>query len=231
MLPERVNLYKWVLLSLFLLLLLFANVLEIPLLEYGKIPNNPQLEKQYVADQKQGVIQHDPALDQTISSQDGVRHDLDALPDIEQDVPAMTIGNIAEMVLSDLSRFKEVEVIATGYYAGIESTGKMPGHPQYGITYSGVKVRRSAQAISTIAADPAIFPLGTLIYVPGYGLGVVADTGGAIKGHKIDLYFDTKEQVYKEWGKKTVNVYVITTGNGVVTEAMLDQPDEWIVDI
>ena len=113
-----------------------------------------------------------------------------------------------------------IRVIATGYTAGEESTGKRPGHPQYGITFSGVKVRRGS--VSTIAADPKLFPLGTLLYIPGYGYGVVADTGSRIKGYKIDLYFPSTRQVYREWGKRTVDVQVIARGGGKVTEAMLD---------
>ncbi|MCQ6558664.1 3D domain-containing protein [Paenibacillus mendelii] len=113
----------------------------------------------------------------------------------------------------------QVKVIATGYTAGIESTGKRPGHKLYGITYSGVKVRRSH--VSTIAADPKVFPIGTLLYVPGYGYAVVADTGSKIKGKKIDLYFETKKQVYKQWGKKTVTVQVLKKGGGKLTEAWL----------
>jgi 3D (Asp-Asp-Asp) domain-containing protein len=116
-----------------------------------------------------------------------------------------------------------VKVVATAYYAGVESTGKHPGHPGYGITYSGVKARRDPLRLSTIAADPGVFPLGTILYVPGYGYGIVADTGSAIKGNKIDLYFDTKRQVYEEWGKREVNVHVIRRGNGKVTEAMVDE--------
>lgn len=114
-----------------------------------------------------------------------------------------------------------LEVMATGYTAGYESTGKRPGHPQYGITYSGVHVRRDH--ISTIAADPKVLPIGTLIHIPGYGYGVVADTGSAIKGHKIDLYFDTIKQVYQEWGKKSVTVEVIYRGQGKLTEAWLKE--------
>ncbi|MBP1993471.1 3D domain-containing protein [Paenibacillus eucommiae] len=124
---------------------------------------------------------------------------------------------------SDLAASSAVEVIATGYSPGIESTGKNPDHPQYGITFSGIKVVRDKTAISTIAADPKVFPLGTLLYIPGYGYGVVADTGSAIKGNKIDLYFDTKDQVYKEWGKKTVKVFVLKKGSGKVNEAMWKQ--------
>ena len=74
---------------------------------------------------------------------------------------------------------------ATGYTSGIESTGKRPGHPEYGITYSGVKAKRDLY--STIAADLRVFPLGTILFVPGYGYGVVADKGGAIKGNRLDL--------------------------------------------
>lgn len=124
---------------------------------------------------------------------------------------------------SDLSKFKAVEVVATGYSAGKESTGKNPDHPEYGITYSGIKVKRDDKALSTIAADPEVFPLGTVLFIPGYGYGVVADIGSAIKGKKIDLYFDTKDQVYKEWGKKTVTVFVVKKGSGKVTEVIWNQ--------
>lgn len=123
--------------------------------------------------------------------------------------------------LKDLEKYEAVEVTATGYSPGKESTGKEPGHPQYGITYSGVTARRDERALSTIAADLRLFPLGTVLYIPGYGFGVVADTGSAIKGYKIDLFYDTKEDVYRHWGKKRVKVYVIRRGDGHVTEEMI----------
>ncbi|MCA1055567.1 3D domain-containing protein [Rossellomorea aquimaris] len=110
-------------------------------------------------------------------------------------------------------------VVATGYTAGVESTGKSPGHPGYGITYSGVKVKRDLY--STIAADTSVYPIGTILFIPEYGYGVVADTGSAIKGNKLDLYYDTVEQVYNEWGKKTLEVYVVQVGSGKLTEEEL----------
>jgi len=115
-------------------------------------------------------------------------------------------------------------VVATGYTAGIESTGKTPDHPEYGITYSGVKVKRDLY--STIAADLSIFPIGTILFIPDYGYGVVADKGGAIKGNKIDLYYNTVDEVYSEWGKKEVDVYVIEMGDGNLTEETLNQLNE-----
>lgn len=117
-------------------------------------------------------------------------------------------------------QYEPVAVTATGYYAGPQSTGKDPSHPEYGITYSGIKVVRDRDALSTIAADIEVFPLGTILYIPGYGYGVVADTGSAVKGMIIDLYFETIEDVYNEWGKKDLDVYVIEKGEGKLTGDM-----------
>ncbi|WP_415640047.1 3D domain-containing protein [Paenibacillus sediminis] len=130
-------------------------------------------------------------------------------------------SSIEVLAPRDEQVIKTMKVVATGYTAGYESTGKKPTHPQYGITYSGVKVRRNKGSVSTIAADLKVFPLGTILYIPGYGYGIVADKGSKIKGKKIDLYFTTVKQVYKEWGKKEVEVQVIKRGGGKVTEKML----------
>ncbi|TWG31697.1 3D domain-containing protein [Geobacillus sp. C56-T2] len=124
----------------------------------------------------------------------------------------------------DWSKYPSVEVIATGYTAGAESTGKTPDHPEYGITYSGVRVKRDLY--STIAADLSIFPIGTILFIPGYGFGVVADKGGAIKGNRIDLYYETVEDVYKYWGKRKVHVYVVQKGNGTLSEEELKRLNE-----
>ena len=93
-----------------------------------------------------------------------------------------------------LTKYERARVIATGYTAGKESTGKTLSHPAYGVTYSGVKVKRDLY--STIAADLNVFPLGTILWIPGYGYGVVADKGGAIKGNRLDLYYETVDDVY-----------------------------------
>ncbi|ADU31641.1 3D domain-containing protein [Evansella cellulosilytica] len=119
----------------------------------------------------------------------------------------------------DWSVYPSIEVVATGYTAGPESTGKTEGHPLYGITFSGVKVKRDIY--STVAADPSVFPIGTILFIPGYGYGVVADTGSAIKGNKIDLYYETVDEVFEEWGKKSVEVYIIEEGNGHLSEEEL----------
>ncbi|QFK72675.1 hypothetical protein F7984_16325 [Pradoshia sp. D12] len=122
------------------------------------------------------------------------------------------------------NKYPAKEVIATGYTAGYESTGKNPNHPSYGITYSGVRVKRDLY--STIAADTSVFPIGTILFIPSYGYGVVADTGSAIKGNKIDLYYDTVDDVYQKWGKKQLKVYVVSMGTGKLTEPELKALNE-----
>lgn len=124
----------------------------------------------------------------------------------------------------DWAQYETHTVHATGYTAGYESTGKNPGDRSYGITYSGLKVKRDLY--STIAADINVFPIGTILFIPGYGYGVVADIGGAIKGNKIDLYYDTVDEVFNDWGKQTIDVYIIKKGDGTLTEEELNQLNE-----
>ncbi|WP_209125563.1 3D domain-containing protein [Alkalihalobacillus sp. BA299] len=134
-------------------------------------------------------------------------------------VPVIDTDHVSLDDAIDWQRYPSKKVVATGYTAGHESTGKNPGHPSYGITYSGVQVRRDLY--STIAADPSTFPIGSILYIPGYGYGVVADTGSAIKGNKIDLYYETVEEVFEHWGKREVEVYLVKEGNGQLSEQEL----------
>ena len=73
--------------------------------------------------------------------------------------PSKEVINALEQA-NDWSKYRSIEMTATGYTSGIESTGKRPGHPEYGITYSGVKAKRDLY--STIAADLRVFPIGTI---------------------------------------------------------------------
>lgn len=77
-----------------------------------------------------------------------------------------------------------------------------------GTTASGLQCVRKPEGISTIAVDPNVIPLGTYVYIDGYGYAVAADTGGAIKGNKIDIYYDY-EQECDNWGVKDVKVTIL----------------------
>jgi 3D (Asp-Asp-Asp) domain-containing protein len=71
-----------------------------------------------------------------------------------------------------------------------------------GRTSSGRPVARGV-----VAVDPRIIPLGTRLHVPGYGKGVAADTGSAIRGHLIDVWFPTRAEA-RAWGRKTITITV-----------------------
>jgi cystine transport system substrate-binding protein len=56
-----------------------------------------------------------------------------------------------------------------------------------------------------VAVDPAVIPLGTRLSIPGYGEGVAADTGSAVSGYTIDLWFPTLADALA-WGRRTVTI-------------------------
>lgn len=70
------------------------------------------------------------------------------------------------------------------------------------ITATGAKLRKGI-----IAVDPRVIPLHTKMYVPGYGFGQAEDTGGAVKGNKIDLGFYDLSEGY--WSRRWVTIYII----------------------
>jgi 3D (Asp-Asp-Asp) domain-containing protein len=61
-----------------------------------------------------------------------------------------------------------------------------------------------------VAVDPRVIPLGTHLYVEGYGFALAADTGGAIKGNRIDLCYDSVAFANR-FGRKKVRVHVLET--------------------
>ena len=110
----------------------------------------------------------------------------------------------------DFTARKAIKMVATAYEAGPRSTGKSPGDKGYGITASGARAKRG-----TVAVDPRVIPLGTKLYVksltpgvPDYGFAIAQDTGGAIKGNKIDLFMDTVWECL-QFGRRPVMVYIL----------------------
>jgi len=91
----------------------------------------------------------------------------------------------------DIRFSRALDVIATAYtYTGRNTASGIP--PYYG----------------AVAVDPQVIPLGSRLYVEGYGFARALDTGGAIKGNRIDVFFETKEQT-RRWGIRRVRVYVL----------------------
>lgn len=94
---------------------------------------------------------------------------------------------------------KEMTVTATAYTAYCEGCS--------GTTAYGIDLRANPNQ-KVIAVDPRIIPLGTRVWVEGYGEAIAGDTGGAIKGNKIDVFIPTYESAMA-WGVKTVKIRVL----------------------
>lgn len=91
-----------------------------------------------------------------------------------------------------------ISMVATAYTAGCYGCT--------GITASGY---RAGHGI--VAVDPRVIPLGTRLYIPGYGAAIAGDTGGAITGNRIDLGFNSLRDAF-QFGRRTVRVYRLRKG-------------------
>lgn len=94
---------------------------------------------------------------------------------------------------------KEFYVTATAYTAGCNGCS--------GISATGINLKANPN-LKVIAVDPSVIPLGSKVWVEGYGYAIAGDTGGAIKGNKIDIHMPTKDAAYK-FGRRQVKIKVM----------------------
>ncbi len=108
-----------------------------------------------------------------------------------------SLAHVAEQGFASALHFagSALHVIATAYTAGCYGCN--------GITTSGVRA-----GFGVVAVDPRLIPLGTHLFVPGYGRAVAGDTGGAIKGRRVDLGMDTVAEALR-FGRQPMTVYVL----------------------
>ena len=92
---------------------------------------------------------------------------------------------------------------STNYFI-VESTA----YSMDGFTSSGSRTNRDPNGYSTIAVDPRVIPMGSKVYIEGYGYAIAADTGSAIKGNIIDVFFNTEAEALN-WGRRNVKIRII----------------------
>ena len=90
----------------------------------------------------------------------------------------------------------------------VKATAYWRGDDGGTITSTGTVPVRSSSGWSTIAVDPRVIPYGTRVYVEGYGYAIAEDTGGAIKGNRIDVFMNSAQDCYN-WGVRTVKVHIL----------------------
>lgn len=98
----------------------------------------------------------------------------------------------------------EEDAVAAG---SMPTGGRSLNVMAYSYCLSGRTASGRATAPGIVAVDTRVIPMGSKLYIPGYGWGVAADTGGAINGNKIDVWFPTLGQCY-QWGVRPVTIKV-----------------------
>ncbi len=104
-------------------------------------------------------------------------------------------------MFADRGEFAGKEVVQ------MEATAYAPWHGEgvNDITAIGLKAR-----YGVVAIDPKVIPLRSVLFIEGYGRAIAGDTGGAIKGYRIDLCYDTPREAYR-FGRRPVRVYILST--------------------
>ena len=110
----------------------------------------------------------------------------------------------------ELRYSKVLDITCTAYDLGYASCGKNPGDRGYGITASGMPAQRGV-----VSVDPRVIPFGTRLYIEAadgkswcYGYAVAGDTGGNIKGNRMDLFMDTYYEAI-QFGRRAAKVYIL----------------------
>lgn len=131
-------------------------------------------------------------------------------PEMETvDLPQEESEEVVEAVAEPVQQEEDTEQVsvqrtmtmtATAYTAECDGCS--------GITATGINLLNDRNK-KVVAVDPDIIPLGSLVYVEGYGEAIAGDVGGAIKGNKIDIHVPTKEEAF-QWGVREVTVEIIS---------------------
>ena len=119
---------------------------------------------------------------------------------------ASAISGLVQQAQSIEAKARQISAVSSvaggGSPAGTSGTVTVTatGYSLRGRTATGAPV-----GWGVVAVDPSVIPLGTRMTIPGYGEGIAADTGGAIQGNTIDLWFPTLAQA-NAWGRRTVTI-------------------------
>jgi 3D (Asp-Asp-Asp) domain-containing protein len=129
---------------------------------------------------------------------------------------AAMVARLSARARAGFTRAASLEAEAEAVAAAQPSTA--PASPAAGtrtltVTATGYALRgRTATGVSVgwgiVAVDPSVIPFGTRISIPGYGEGVAADTGGAVRGARIDLWFPTQSEALA-WGSRTITITLL----------------------
>ncbi|MFD2444321.1 ubiquitin-like domain-containing protein [Bacillus sp. CGMCC 1.16607] len=155
-----------------------------------KIVSNGQ--RGLVSKEFEVILKNGKVVSRILKSEKKVRDKKDKVVAVGTKVMAKQVSRGVESGL-------EFYVNSTAYTANCNGCS---GH-----TATGINLHNNPN-IKVVAVDPRVIPLGTKLYVEGYGYAVAADTGSAVKGHKIDVFFSSVSEAYR-WGRRTVKIKIL----------------------
>ena len=147
----------------------------------------------------------------------------EAIMTLESLLPQLSVESVKNTASDAISKAKN---LLAEMKSKVETKPSVPNSSEYKKTYEmeataysghsitalGVPPVRNENGLSTVAVDKSVIPLGSKVYVVGYGYAIASDTGSAIVGNKIDLYMNSKEECY-QFGRRKVTVHVIAYPN------------------
>ena len=168
--------------------------------EFDRISRKSEEKKKEVETTRDTIQEEEKQLQKSIEENkillDQVRGEKGEI----QNLLAEIKKRIAMVQPSGLTLIGEWDMTATAYYAFGKGGNDINGD---GITAIGLRARKGI-----VAVDPKVIPLGTRLYIPGYGEALAADTGGWIKGGRIDLCFESLEECYG-YGRRKIKIYLV----------------------
>lgn len=165
--------------------------------EYARTMRESEEKKKEISELKEKITIEEQALQRSIKENKALLAQVkNERAEVEQLLGEIK-KRIAKIQPPGLTLIGEWEMVATAYYSG---GGGLNGN---GITAIGLRVKKGI-----VAVDPRVIPLGTRLFIPGYGEALAADTGGWIKGNRIDLAFETLADCYR-FGRRKLRVYLV----------------------
>lgn len=149
------------------------------------------------------AVEGSDGLVKIISEETYVGGELTDTAEISREIVTEPVNTVIEkgtatMVSTPVGDFeytKKIDMVATGY-------------TQYDEGCNAYTATGALAVRGVVAVDPSVIPLGTKLYIPGYGVATAQDTGGAIKENRIDLCYNSLDEAFS-WGRRSVTVYIL----------------------
>jgi peptidoglycan hydrolase CwlO-like protein/3D (Asp-Asp-Asp) domain-containing protein len=178
-------------------------------------------EKQAITNQKEALNSKNAKLQDLKTSNETALSNLGKDVKAQKELLSKATEKEKQLLAAEASKNSQIASVTSVHNSGTLSRGmsKSVSYSQVlsmqataysgdAVTASGSATVRDGSSYSTIAVDPRVIPLGSRVYVEGYGYAIADDTGGAIKGNIIDLFFPSEAEC-ENWGRRSVTVYVL----------------------